>query len=120
MTQEEKNYLIEQANDPYVENIGQVSDGYHTFDSLYRQRLYLFAALVNVYSNKAWKTWRHDNGEPCFGDGDWFLVGINTPEGVYSYHYEKEYWGLFHCIELPKAPPFDGHTDKDVTRVMSL
>ena len=69
MEQEEKDYLIEQANDPNVENIGQVSDGYHTFDSLYNQRLYLWAALVKAYKDKAWKTRRHNNGELCFGDG---------------------------------------------------
>lgn len=120
MEQEEKDYLIEQANDPNVENIGQVSDGYHTFDSLYNQRLYLWAALVKVYKDKAWKTRRHNNGELCFGDGDWFLVGISTPQGDYSYHYEIKYWDLFDCKEIETAPPFDGHTDKDVSRVMSL
>lgn len=120
MTQEEKDYLIAQADDPNVENIGQVSDGYHTFDSLYNQRLYLWAALVKAYKDKAWKTRRHNNGELCFGDGDWFLVGITTPQGDYSYHYEIKYWDLFDCKEIEVAPPFDGHTDKDVSRVMSL
>lgn len=120
MTQEEKDYLIAQANDPYVENIGQVSDGYHTFNSLYNQRFYLWAALVKAYKDKAWKTRRHHNGELCFGDGDWFLVGITTPQGDYSYHYEIKDWDLFDCKEIAVAPPFDGHTDKDVSRVMSL
>lgn len=120
MKQEEKDYLIAQANDPNVENIGQVSDGYHTFDSLYNQRLYLWAALVKAYKDKAWKTRRHNNGELCFGDGNWFLVGITTPQGDYSYHYEIKYWDLFDCKEIETAPPFDGHTDKDISRVMSL
>lgn len=117
MTQEEKQYLIEQANT--VSEIGEVSDGYHTFNSLYNQRLCLWAALVKAYKDKAWKTRRHHDGEPCFG-GDWFLVGITTPAGDYTYHYELKDWNLFDCKVLDKAPKFDGHTDKDVTRVLSL
>lgn len=117
MTQEEKQYLIEQANT--VSEIGEVSDGYHTFNSLYNQRLCLWAALVKAYKDKAWKTRRHHDGEPCFG-GDWFLVGITTPAGDYTYHYELKDWNLFDCKVLDKAPEFDGHTDKDVVRVLSL
>lgn len=117
MRQEEKDYIIEQLGK--IDDIGELSDGYHTFNSLYRQRLYLFAALVNTYHLRAWKTKRHDDGELCF-DGDWFLVGIETPEGQYTYHYQNEYWDLFKCKEIEKAPKFDGHTDKDVTRLMSL
>lgn len=117
MTREEKQYLIEQANT--VSEIGEVSDGYHTFNSLYNQRLCLWAALVKAYKDKAWKTRRHHDGEPCFG-GDWFLVGITTPAGDYTYHYELKDWNLFDCKVLDKAPEFDGHTDKDVTRVLTL
>lgn len=117
MTREEKQYLIEQANT--VSEIGDVSDGYHTFNSLYNQRLYLFAALVNAYKDKAWKTKKHNDGEPCFGGG-WFLVGITTPAGDYTYHYELKDWDLFDCKMIDKAPVFDGHTDKDVTRLLSL
>ena len=117
MTQEEKQYLIEQANT--VSEIGEVSDGYHTFNSLYNQRLCLWAALVKAYKDKAWKTRCHHDGEPCFG-GDWFLVGITTPAGDYTYHYELKDWNLFDCKVLDKAPEFDGHTDKDVTRVLTL
>jgi len=117
MTQEEKQYLIEQANT--VSEIGEVSDGYHTFNSLYNQRLCLWAALVKAYKDKAWKTICHHDGEPCFGGG-WFLVGITTPAGDYTYHYELKDWDLFDCKVIDKAPVFDGHTDKDVTRVLTL
>lgn len=117
MNKESRQYLIEQANT--VSEIGEVSDGYHTFNSLYNQRLYLFAALVNAYKDKAWKTKKHNDGEPCFGGG-WFLVGITTPAGDYTYHYELKDWNLFDCKVLDKAPEFDGHTDKDVTRVLTL
>ena len=110
--------ILEQAGID-VEKIGEVSDGYHTFNSLYRQRLILFAALVNTYPDISWKTKKHEDGEECFG-GEWFLVGINTPEGPYTYHYELKDWDLFKCMELEKAPKWDGHTDKDVERLLSL
>ena len=110
--------ILEQAG-INVEKIGEVSDGYHTFNSLYRQRLILFAALVNTYPDISWKTKKHEDGEECFG-GEWFLVGINTPEGQYTYHYELKDWDLFKCVELEKAPKWDGHTDKDVERLLSL
>ena len=119
MTREEQQYLIEQANNPNIKDIGEVSDGYHTFNSLYNQRLCLWAALVKAYKDKAWKTRCHHDGEPCFG-GDWFLVGITTPAGDYTYHYELKDWDLFDCKVIDKAPVFDGHTDKDVTRLLSL
>lgn len=100
-------------------DIGEFSDGFHTFNSLYNQRLILFAALVNTYPYFSWKTKRHCDGEECFGGG-WFLVGINTPEGPYTYHYELKDWDLFNCKELDKAPEWDGHTDEDVKRLLSL
>lgn len=110
--------ILEQAGIDIAE-IGEVSDGHHTFNSLYRQRLILFAALVNTYPDISWKTKKHEDGEECFG-GEWFLVGINTPEGPYTYHYELKDWDLFKCVELEKAPKWDGHTDKDVERLLSL
>jgi len=102
------------------EGIGELSDGYHTFNGLYYQRMMLFAALVNVYKDRAWKSWRHEDGEPCFGKDNYFIVGIDTPEGSYTYHYHGEYWDLFNCKELPVAKHWDGHTEKDVTRLLSL
>lgn len=99
--------------------IGEVSDGFHTFDSLYHQRLILFAALVSAFPNKAWKSHKHSDGEAPFGGG-WFIVGIQTPEGQYTYHYEDKDWNIFQCPEVEKAPEWDGHTDKDVTRLLSL
>lgn len=103
-----------------VDDIGKLSDGFHTFDSLYEQRLILFAALVKAYKDKAWKSYRHEDGEYCFGGG-WFIVGIDTPEGSYTYHYENKHWDMFDCIDLPRAKHWDGHTEADAeTRLMSL
>ena len=99
--------------------IGEMSDGYHTFNGLYYQRMILFAALVKAYKDKAWKSWKHEDGKPCFGGG-WFIVGIDTPQGSYTYHYEDKYWNWFECEELPVAKHWDGHTEEDVTRLLSL
>lgn len=103
-----------------VSDIGEVSDGFHTFNGLYEQRMILFAALVKAYKDKAWKSHRHENGEYCFGGG-WFIVGIDTPNGSYTYHYENKYWDMFDCVELPRAKHWDGHTEADAeTRLLSL
>lgn len=110
----ENNIPLEKLGD-----IGEVSDGFHTFNSLYQQRLILSATLVNAFSHLAWKSHKHHDGEAPFGGG-WFIVGINTPEGQYTYHYEDKDWDIFRCQELEKAPKFDGHTDKDVERLLSL
>lgn len=98
---------------------GDLSDGYHTFNQLYHQRAMLFATIVNQNSDKAWKTHKHEDGEPCFGGG-WFLVTIDTPQGAYGYHYEDKYWDIFKCKELEKAKHWDGYTEEDVGRLLSL
>lgn len=100
-------------------DIENVSDGYHTFKSLYEQRKMLFATLVNLFPGTSWKSKRHSDGEPCFGGG-WFIVGIDTPNGPYTYHYELDAWDMFKCDELDVAKEWDGHTDADVGRLLSL
>lgn len=99
--------------------IGDLSDGYHTFNQLYYQRMMLFAALVRVYKARSWKSRRHEDGELCF-NGGWFVVGIDTPQGNYTYHYEDKYWDMFDCEELPVGKHWDGHTEEDVSRLLSL
>ena len=99
--------------------IEDLSDGFHTFRQLYYQRMMLFATIVKQNREKAWKSLRHEDGELCFGGG-WFIVGIDTPEGSYTYHYEDNFYSLFDCEELERAKHWDGHTEKDVTRLLSL
>ena len=104
-------------------DLDDVSDGYHTFGSLYHQRAVLFAALVNTHASISWKARRHNDQERheyCFNDPNWFIVGIDTPEGSYTYHYEMKYWDMFKCKHLEKGKPFDGHTEADVERLLSL
>lgn len=102
-----------------VSEIDDLSDGFHTFRQLYYQRMMLFATIVKQNKDKAWKSLRHEDGELCFGGG-WFIVGIDTPEGSYTYHYENKYFDLFDCEILDYGKHWDGHTEKDVTRLLSL
>ena len=102
-----------------VTEIDDLSDGFHTFRQLYYQRMMLFAVIVRQNKDKAWKSLRHEDGELCFGGG-WFIVGVDTQEGSYTYHYEDNYFSLFDCEELERGKHWDGHTEKDVTRLLSL
>ncbi|OSA95783.1 UNVERIFIED_ORG: hypothetical protein B2H93_04515 [Clostridium botulinum] len=94
-----------------------ISDGYHTFKELYYQRMILFSVICNTYKPNSWKSKKHSDNTMF---EDYFIVGINTPNGTYSYHYELKYWDYFKIKELDKAPVWDGHTEKDVTRLISL
>ena len=47
-------------------------------------------------------------------------MGFDTDEGCYTYHYELKDWDLFQCKELDKGKPWDGHTAKDVRRLLSI
>ena len=75
--------------------------------------------VCNTYQSLSWKSKLHHDGKVPFGGG-WFIVGIDTPKGQYTYHYELKDWDLFKCKELDKAPEWDGHTDQDVERLLSL
>ena len=94
---------------------GEVSDGYHTHNELYRYRM-----LYNAHAAVGWlaqgipvvKSWRHADGELCFGGG-WFIVTATLPTGQVSNHYEAKHWGLFDVPEVVLPPEWDGHTPED-------
>lgn len=87
---------------------GDTSDGYHTFNELYHHRAVLFSVIVKAFSDKAWKSLRHHDGTMYDG---MFIVGIDTPDGQATYHYDIDpYWDMFECRELECAPEWDGHT----------
>lgn len=96
---------------------GGIFDGNHTFDELYYHRMVLFSVICNQNPDIAWKSYAHDNGEVWDG---YFIVGITTPEGEYTYHYKNKYWGEFNVKELDKAPKYDGHRAEDITRLLIL
>ena len=87
---------------------GETSDGYHTFNELYHHRAVLFSVIVKAFPERAWKSRQHHDGTMYSG---MFIVGIDTPEGQASYHYDIDpYWDMFECRELERAPEWDGHT----------
>jgi hypothetical protein len=98
-------------------NTGKISDGYHTFDELYYHRMMLFAIVCNTYKDIAWKSWKHEDGTMF---DDYFIVGITTPKGDYSYHYHQDYWNMFDVKELENAPKWDGHKPSDIDRLLSI
>lgn len=111
ITDHEKNKMI---------NINNISDGQHTFGELYEHRAKLFSVICNQenISERAWKSKLHNDGSMY---ENYFIVGINTPDGQATYHYEMKYWDLFNVKELEKAPKWDGHTsDQAINRLLSL
>lgn len=107
----------------WYDTIGEVSDGYHTFNELYEFRLLYNAAFFNNWFKSEprlrpglpVKSWKHSDGEPCFGGG-WFVVTAQLPTGQITNHYEAKDWDLFQIPEVPTAPEWDGHTPQDVAK----
>ena len=108
--------------------VGELTDGYHTFNELYEFRKVYNAALFNEWvdiktfnKDGSWcskydvhKSWKHYDGELCFGGG-WFIVSAMLPTGLISNHYEAKDWNLFKVPEVEKALfEYDGHTAQDV------
>lgn len=96
---------------------GDTSDGYHTFDELYYHRMVLFSIICNQNKDLAWKSMKHHDGTMY---ENYFIVGISTPEGDYTYHYDIRDWNYFSVKELKKAPKWDGHKPSDITRLLTL
>lgn len=101
----------------FLEDISQVSDGYHTFDELYFHRMFLFSIICNQNKEKFWKTRLHSDGSMY---ENYFLVGCITSKGLFSYHFHLKYWSRFHCDIVLKAPVHDGHTSNDIVRLRDL
>ena len=95
------------------------SDGYHTFNELYHHRAVLFSVIVKIFANRAWKSKLHADGTMYDG---MFIVGIETPDGQATYHYDVDpYWNMFQCKEVDRAPEWDGHTpDQAIERIGKL
>lgn len=100
-----------------LKNKGDLSDGYHSYNELYKHRMILFSIICNQNQEVAWKSLLHHDGTMF---EDYFIVGINTPQGQFTYHYQMEYWDLFDVKEFDKAPEYDGHTPDDIDRLYSL
>lgn len=104
----------------YIEDKGNISDGYHTFNELYEYRLLYNASMFNELAKQGLcdvhKSRRHSDGTIPFGDENWFIVQAELPTGQISNHYEMKDWELFNVPEKEKANPYDGHTPQDVAK----
>lgn len=69
----------------YYEIDGNTSDGYHTFDELYYHRMILFSVICNQNKRNSWKSKLHSDGTMY---DNYFICGIETPSGMYTYHYD--------------------------------
>jgi hypothetical protein len=107
--------------------VKEITDGYHTFAELYDHRRALTAALATMvvgyapFDHSAWRSKQHHpDGDPMFPG--YFIVGINLPTGMITYHYKLKHWDDFAAVpELEHAPPWDGATpDDSVTRMLEL
>lgn len=121
MNIEQLNKLIQDEKE--LENIStkEISDTHHTFEDLYKHRAILFCTLCNMLPEHSWKSRQHfDNDSDPMYDGS-FICGINTPEGLATYHIKEEYWDLFEIPELPKAPKYDNYSQDEVfSRLLSI
>ncbi|AXF51465.1 hypothetical protein PQA73_gp37 [Erwinia phage Pavtok] len=95
-------------------SMGEVSDGYHTFNELYAHRVRLFSCLMHAHRNRAW--WSDHHADGTVWDG-WVIAGITTPAGDVTYHLP--------VTEVPELPEdthrlrgkeWDGHTAADVLK----
>ena len=106
--------------DAMPSTIGQISDGYHTFDELYEHRFELWMAIcrnlrrdIAVYKSRV-----QSDGTSYPG---WFLLAMGTKAGgQISYHLPDRLWDACDFEEM-MPPKFDGHTSADVLeRLRSL
>ena len=101
-------------NKMVVEGDLTVTDTYHSFDELYGHRVMLFIALMKSHKNISWKSRLHSDGSSF---PDWFIAGMNLPDGDITYHIPDRFWNTVDDIEhREKAPEWDGHTSDDVVR----
>jgi hypothetical protein len=92
----------------------EVSDGFHTMSELYDHRRALTAALFSAWRSlgvPVMKAKEHSDGTMFDG---YFIVMAIRPTGQISYHYDREYWDQFDVPEVPRTPPWDGHSAADV------
>ena len=73
------------------DKMGEVSDGYHTFDELYEHRHSLMLALMRCLPYCSWFSRCHDDGSSFDG---WFICGIDLPRanGTVTYHLPERLW----------------------------
>lgn len=109
------NRLVKNLNEEDLIETEYISDGYHTFQDLYKQRVYLTAALFNTYPELAYKTRKHADGSSCF-DGNWFLVVIKPPRIVF-FMSDSFFWMLWCDVVFVSILPLP--TDRFIKRIVT-
>ena len=105
-------------NDYYnKEKDNSLREDYHSMEELYTHRVMLFAFICNQNKDISWKSKVHEDGSMF---DNMFIVGIETPQGQYTYHCKLSFWNLFNVKELDKAPEWDGHKPEDLGRLFSI
>lgn len=115
-------------------DMGDVCDGYHTFNELYEFRLVLTDVLFRKIRNEAWGKYRPQEGDSVTFDSStnpiwrselhsdgtmfdgWFIIGcFKEPGKMITFHYPMSVWGMFnYATILERAPEWDRHTNTDV------
>lgn len=98
-------------------DVGEISDGYHTFNELYEHRYILFMYVVKAHKNQAFKTWLNDKKEKWEG---WFILGINTEHGQITYHLPDIWWHHCKVKEIECNNNYDGHSAHDTLERLLL
>lgn len=93
--------------------VGEVSDGYHTFNELYDHRCTLFVALLTLIPN-SWYSEKHHDGSELPG---WFIAGVELEKDTQiTYHLPNRYLRIAseRLYYREFAPEWDGYTSDDV------
>lgn len=94
-------------------DMGNVSDGYHTFNELYEHRHALFLLLMKrYYLGRVCPTWIDvDPNTP-----GWFLAGIDSIDGQIAYHLPERLLPVARQYAMAdyRRTPYDGYTSADV------
>jgi hypothetical protein len=97
--------------------IGDLSDGFHTFNELYEHRCALFIALMRSHPDTAWRSRQHADGS---GYDGWWIGGMDLSNGTITYHLPDSEWAELDSAPglrtLERAPEWDGHTSADVVK----
>ena len=101
-----------------MSDIGETSDGFHTFNELYEHRNLLFVLVLASLPETAWASRTHKDGSSYDG---WFIAGVDLPTGQVTYHLPERLWPAVERLGLHRheAPEWDGHTSQDVIERLS-
>lgn len=99
---------------PENTNVGDVSDGFHTFNELYEHRHHLFLLVLDAARNRGldcgWSK-RHSDGELCFGGG-WNIAWIVDYEsGKEARYHLPDTISLDKSLEKEYGRPWNGKNE---------